>query len=63
MKFKFLFFVVTLLALQLTSVNQVKAQTADTTKVKQAVDSVKVKAAKPKKLEKLKELPDPQSVG
>ena len=63
MKFKFLLFVVTLLALQLTSVNQVKAQTADSTKVKQAVDSVKLKAAKPKKLEKLKELPDPQSVG
>ena len=63
MKLKSLLFVVTLVAFQLASVNQLKAQTADTTKVKQAVDSVKVKVAKPKKLEKLKELPDPQSVG
>jgi outer membrane protein OmpA-like peptidoglycan-associated protein len=63
MKLKFLLFVVTLLALQLTSVNELKAQTADSTKVTQAADSVKVKVAKPKKLEKLKELPDPLSVG
>jgi len=63
MKLKFLLFVVTLLALQLTSVNELKAQTADSTKVAQVVDSVKVKVAKPKKLEKLKELPEPLSVG
>ena len=63
MKLKFLLFVVTLLALQLTSVNELKAQTVDSTKVAQVVDSVKVKVAKPKKLEKLKELPEPLSVG
>ena len=63
MKLKLLLSVVTLLFLQLVSTNQLKAQTTDTTKVKQAVDSVKAKVQKPKKLEKLKELPDPQSVG
>ena len=63
MKLKLLLAVVTLIFLQLATTNQLKAQIADTTKVKQAVDSVKAKVQKPKKLEKLKELPDPQSVG
>ncbi len=62
MKLKFLLFVVALLALQLTPGNELKAQAVDSTKVAQVVDSVKVKAPKPKKLEKLKELPDPLSV-
>ncbi len=63
MKLKFLLSVATLLIFQLASVNQLKAQAIDSTKVSQAVDSVKGKAPKPKKLEKLKELPDPQNAG
>ena len=63
MKLKFLLSVVALFFLQLASVNQIKAQAIDSTKVSQAVDSVKAKAPKPKKLEKLKELPDPLAVG
>ena len=63
MKLKFLLSVVTLFFIQLLSVNQIKAQTTDSTKVSQAVDSVQAKTPKPKKLEKLKELPDPLSVG
>ena len=63
MKLKFLLSVATVLFFQLAFTNQLKASAADSTKVSQAVDSVKVKAPKPKKLEKLKELPDPNAVG
>ena len=63
MKLKFLLSVVTLFFLQLVSVNQVKAQAVDSTKDKAATDTVVAKAPKPKKLEKLKELPDPQNAG
>lgn len=62
MKLKFLPSVVMLSAFLMLTAGQLKAQTADSTKVKQAADTVAVKAVKPKRQEKLKELPDPQSV-